>query len=81
MLVHYRKGQSTARLGVIVSKRVSRKAVERNRIKRQIREIFRVERIRLKKADLVIIANPACASATNEELRNSLHPLFDRLSQ
>ena len=79
--MHYRSSLSTARLGVIVSKRVSRKAVERNRIKRQVRELFRVKRNRLKKADLVIIANPACVSATNEELRNSLHPLFDQLSQ
>lgn len=77
--MHYRSGHSTARLGIIVSKRVSHKAVERNRIKRQIREIFRVKRNLLKEADLVVIANQVCVSATNEEIRNSLNPLLDQL--
>lgn len=45
-----------ARLGLIVSKRVERHAVKRNRIKRILREIFRVSRQdeRIKTMDWVI---------------------------
>ncbi len=80
ILVHY-KDQPTARLGIIVSKRVSRRAVDRNRIKRQVRECFRINRKTLRKANLVIVANKGCASATNAELQNALSQLFKRLNK
>lgn len=43
-----------ARIGLIVAKRVERKAVRRNRIKRLIREAFRRHRQMLKGLDCVI---------------------------
>lgn len=43
-----------ARIGLIVAKRIERKAVRRNRIKRLIREAFRKHRQMLKDLDCVI---------------------------
>ncbi|TCK03427.1 ribonuclease P protein component [Phorcysia thermohydrogeniphila] len=45
-----------ARAGFIVSKKVCRKAVERNRAKRLMREVFRLNKHKLKPVDIVFIA-------------------------
>ena len=44
------------RAGFIVSKKVSKKAVERNRAKRLMREVFRLNKHRLKPYDIIFIA-------------------------
>lgn len=44
-----------ARLGLVVPKRVLKRAVDRNRVKRQLRESFRVARPRLPAWDIVVI--------------------------
>ena len=60
------------RLGVTVSARVGG-AVVRNRIKRQVREVFRALRRELAgPADFVAIAKPSAARASNTELRREL---------
>lgn len=66
------------RLGITVSKKVSKKAVVRNRIKRQIREYFRAHRHDLKNLDYVVIARSASATADSARLRESLSRHFDR---
>jgi ribonuclease P protein component len=45
---------SHARLGIITSKRVARRAVDRNRARRLVREAFRQMRHRLDGIDLVV---------------------------
>lgn len=67
-----------ARLGITVSKKVSKKAVVRNRIKRQIREYFRATHHDLKPLDYVVIARSASASADHASLAESLQRHFDR---
>lgn len=62
---------STARLGLAVSRRVAKHAVERNRLKRLARETFRCE-ADLPPLDFVILANKAAPSADNPVLRESL---------
>ena len=47
-----------ARLGITVSRRVSTKAVRRNRLKRRVRESFRYHKQPLVGLDLVVIARP-----------------------
>ena len=79
ILVHTAQNQSEARLGIVVSRRVSKKSVERNRIKRQVRECFRTNRHILVSRDMVVIAHRACESAPNSELRDSLIKLFKQL--
>lgn len=67
-----------ARLGVTVSKRVDKLAVGRNRIRRQIKECFRLLRRDLPPGDYVLLAKPAAAKADNALLRGELLSLFER---
>jgi len=60
------------RLGLIVSKKCARKAVQRNIIKRQVRESFRQQRARLGNVDIVVMAKPALTGKANQEIRNLL---------
>ena len=46
---------NNARLGIVASKKMLSRAVDRNRIKRVIREIFRQHNIKLLKLDVVVI--------------------------
>jgi ribonuclease P protein component len=67
-----------ARLGVTVSKRVDKLSVGRNRIRRQVKEVFRLERARLVPGDYVLLAKPEAAKADNAALRAELLSLFER---
>lgn len=67
-----------ARLGVTVSKRVDKLSVGRNRIRRQIKESFRLQRATLPAGDYVVLAQPEAAKAENAALRAELLSLFDR---
>lgn len=70
-----------ARLGVAVSRRVSRSAVGRNRIKRQIRESFRQHKHELGAQDIVVVAQSRAATETNASLRSSLERHWDQLKK
>ena len=65
-------GRDTARLGIAVSRRVSLRAVDRNRIKRLVRETFRQEQSGLQGLDLVVVAHPPSRTAEHETLREAL---------
>ena len=65
------------RLGVTVSKRVDKSAVGRNRIRRQIKESFRLLRHSLAPGDYVLLAKPEAAKADNAALRAELLSLFE----
>lgn len=62
-----------SRVGLVVSKKVSKKAVERNRIKRVLREEMRKIINSLDKGDYMIVVKPNTSALTNELLRQSLH--------
>jgi ribonuclease P protein component len=70
-----------ARLGLVVSSRVARRAVARNRIKRVIRESFRLQRPRLKGWDVVVIARTGAVRQSNGELFASLEGHWKKLEQ
>ena len=65
-------GRDHARLGITVSKKVSKRAVDRNRIKRQIRESFRAIQSGLKPLDYVVIARGRSAKASNADIREAM---------
>jgi ribonuclease P protein component len=67
-----------ARLGVAVSKKVDKRAVGRNRIKRVARECFRHQRVHLPPGDYVLIAQPGAKALSNSELRAQLLQLLQR---
>jgi ribonuclease P protein component len=69
------------RLGVTVTRKVDN-AVGRNRIKRKVREFFRVHRDRLPKpVDISVIAKKEAASADTERIRRSLKALFEQIAR
>lgn len=72
-------GLDHARLGLAVSKRVSKRAVDRNRIKRLVRESFRRARHGLPPIDLVVMAREAAAAAPGNDLLAELDALWRRL--
>jgi len=67
-------------LGLAVSKRVDKRAVGRNRIKRVIRESFRHHQSQLTGLDLVVIARAGAARADKAELSAALATLWQRLT-
>ena len=62
-----------ARLGLAISKKIARHAVQRNRLKRLIRESFRHNQDALQGLDLVVMGRPGVVERNNEALTASLH--------
>ncbi|MBN8481684.1 MAG: ribonuclease P protein component [Xanthomonadales bacterium] len=73
-------GRTGCRLGQAVSRRVSKRAVDRNRIKRVVRESYRRQRAALGPFDIVLIAHPSAAAQTNAVLRADLARLWQKLA-
>ena len=69
------------RLGLAVSRKVSARAVGRNRIKRQVRESFRAHSAALPAMDIVVMAKREAASADNASLRASLEKHWRKLAR
>ena len=69
------------RLGLAVSRKVSPRAVCRNRIKRQVRESFRHHMHKFASLDLVVIAKPPAARAESSQLRAELTQLWQRIER
>lgn len=65
-----------ARLGMAISKRSLPKAVDRNRVKRVIRETFRLSCSRLAAVDIVVLGQSPLRSAENEAMRDALKRLW-----
>lgn len=70
---------SSARVGMAISRKVAPLAVARNRIKRQVRESFRLRRSDLPPLDFVVMAKHTARNAAAEELRHSLDRHWKRL--
>ena len=72
---------SHGRLGVVVSRKTSPRAVIRNRVKRQIRESFRHNQERFGGLSIVVLANPKAGAAKLEALRLALQQLWDTIEK
>jgi len=66
----------TARLGLVVGKRVLRRAVDRNRARRVLRETFRTQREELPEMDIVV---QVIGPASNDEMSAALNKLLAEL--
>lgn len=70
------KKSDTHRFTVVVSTKVSKKAVVRNRIKRVLREVIRKNITSLMTGDYVIIVKPAATKILAKDLPGKLMELF-----
>lgn len=80
MVLWLRTGQDAAlRLGVVTSKKVSNRAVDRNLARRRLREIFRQHRAELSGPfDLVIIARRSLLSAPRADVEREFLRLAEK---
>jgi len=73
-------GTGAPRLGLSVAARMLKRAVERNRVRRLIRESFRVHQHRLPAVDIVVGVRSPVREANNPLLRESLERLWQKIS-
>jgi len=73
-------GLGIPRLGMAISRKNVRRAVDRNRIKRIVRESFRLNQECLGGVDLVVLANARTVRAGNPELRTAIEDLWGRIA-
>jgi ribonuclease P protein component len=81
LLVRKNEVQQEARLGLAISKKCAKRAVDRNRIKRLIRESFRLQHKNLPAIDIIVMCKPSILSLDNESLRKALDKQWDYIAK
>lgn len=71
---------SHPRVGIIVSKKVSKRSPDRNRIKRLVREAYRLNQHNLPNHDIIVLARPSAAASENKHLTNQVNYLWKKLN-
>jgi len=74
-------GSNHPRLGLVIAKKNVRHAVQRNRVKRIIRESFRLNQHQLPPLDLIILARKGIDEFNNGELHAEFSRLWQRLNK
>ena len=69
------------RLGLVIGKKSVKLSVERNRLKRQIRESFRANQENLVGWDIVVVARKGLGDLENAELAQQFGKLWKRLAR
>ena len=69
-----------SRLGIIIAKRNVHRAVDRNRLKRLIRESFRLHQHRIAGVDIVVVCYRGADSINNVEFIACLEKQWQRLT-
>ena len=72
--------ERSSRVGIIVAKKHIRRATRRNRIKRLVREQFRLKPF-LTSLDLIVLARSAADRLDNQGVRRELDTLWQQLEQ
>ncbi len=67
------------RLGLVVSKKNVKLAVDRNRFKRLVRESVRLRQDQLPAVDIVVLARRGVQDMDNDVLHRQLHGMWKRL--
>jgi ribonuclease P protein component len=76
-----KNGLSHSRLGLAIAKRQIRRAVDRNRLKRLIRECFRHNHESLAGFDIIALVRTSALSETNADFLYQVQCQLDRLKQ
>jgi len=69
------------RLGLAIAKKRVKLAVQRNRIKRQIRESFRLNQHQLPYIDMVIMVKSGTDKLENQQIRQQLEKIWRKIIQ
>ncbi len=76
-----RSSTGQARLGFIISKKNVRHAVDRNRIKRIAREVFRLNYGQWPPLDIILLGRKGLDELSNEELHKTFHKLLMKVAR
>lgn len=68
-----------SRLGFVISKKNVRQAVKRNRVRRIIRESFRLNQHNLPAVDMIILARSGLGELENEQIHKLMKKCWSRL--
>lgn len=79
LLLASKNQQNHARLGFVLAKKQLKLAVDRNRVKRVIRESFRHSHTNLGNIDVVVLARPGLDKLDNKSLRKLIDGMWHRL--
>lgn len=79
LYIRFNLKEENPRLGLAIAKKQIPKAVQRNRIKRLIRESFRQQTV-LHHVEIIAVARKSLNNANNLELRESLESLWKQLT-
>lgn len=82
LMLHYQpraSGSDDPRLGVVVAKKLLKRSVDRNKVKRIIREQFRCQRVNLPACDLVVRLAVKPAPLDGKLLASDFLALIDKL--
>lgn len=78
--LHYASGETgTARLGIVVAKKLAKRAAMRNLVKRIGRDVFRHLRAELPAHDLVLRLSAKVDDVTRRTMREDMLEVFGRL--
>ncbi|WCF14016.1 ribonuclease P protein component [Xylella fastidiosa subsp. fastidiosa] len=77
--LHHLPTSGPVRLGLVVSRRVDIRAVNRNRIKRALREVMRQIAYKLVPGDYVVVVRQTAKDVSNAELSVALLSLLRRI--
>lgn len=76
----YQKSNLISRLGVAVGKKCHKSAVVRNRVKRLIREHYRINKLQINQLQLIVQAKKPAGQASKALLNQDLCQLFEQLT-
>ena len=79
LILATKSGYETPRLGLVIAKKHVRQAVQRNRLKRLIRESFRKHQQLLIEVDIVILARPGADTLENNVFTTLIEKLWQDL--
>ncbi|WP_286718420.1 ribonuclease P protein component [Thalassolituus sp. UBA2009] len=73
--------QDQARIGFVLAKKQIKRAIDRNRIKRLVRESFRHHQHEMASLDFVLLARSGLAELDNQQIREMIDGLWFRLKR
>jgi ribonuclease P protein component len=76
-----RNGLAIGRLGLAITKKKTRLATRRNRLKRLIRESFRHHQLQLRGLDIVVIGQAGAERKSSAELRDALRRHWNKINE